>query len=41
MYAINVEIVFECLKEMNKPFVWTLHDYWAFTGHWVHFEYAD
>ena len=32
-YYINVEILFEYLKEYNKPVVWTLHDCWAFTGH--------
>ena len=23
------------------PFVWTLHDCWAFTGHCAHFDYAN
>ena len=36
-YYINVEILFEFLKEYNKPVVWTLHDCWAFTGHCAHF----
>lgn len=38
-YYINIEILFEVLKEMDKPVVWTLHDCWAFTGHCSHFEY--
>jgi len=37
-YYINVEILFEYLKEYNKPVVWTLHDCWAFTGHCAHFD---
>lgn len=32
-YYVNIEILFECLKELNKPIVWTLHDVWPFTGH--------
>lgn len=37
-YYIHVEILFEFLKEYNKPVVWTLHDCWAFTGHCAHFD---
>ena len=39
-YYINIEILFDALKEMDKPVVWTLHDCWAFTGHCAYFEYA-
>lgn len=39
-YYINIEILFDALKQMDKPVVWTLHDCWAFTGHCAHFEYA-
>lgn len=39
-YYINVEILFEYLKEANKPAVWTLHDCWSFTGHCTNFEYT-
>ncbi len=38
-YYINVEILFDYLKEANKPVVWTLHDCWSFTGHCVYFSY--
>lgn len=38
-YYINVEILFNYLKEANKPVVWTLHDCWSFTGHCSHFDY--
>ena len=37
-YYINVELLFEFLKEYNKSVVWTLHDCWAFTGHCAHFD---
>jgi putative colanic acid biosynthesis glycosyltransferase len=39
-YYLNVEILFEYLKEANKPVVWTLHDCWAFTGHCAYFDFA-
>lgn len=37
-YYVNVEILFDYLKESGKPVVWTLHDCWAFTGHCCNFE---
>jgi putative colanic acid biosynthesis glycosyltransferase len=39
-YYINIEILFEYLKDANKPVVWTLHDCWTFTGHCAHFDYV-
>lgn len=39
-YYINVEILFNYLKEANKPVVWTLHDCWSFTGHCAYFDYV-
>lgn len=39
-YYINIEILFEALKQMDKPVVWTLHDCWAFTGHCAHYTKA-
>ena len=38
-YYINIEILFNYLKEANKKVIWTLHDCWAFTGHCSHFDY--
>ena len=32
-YYIHVPMLFDYLKECNKPIIWTLHDCWAFTGH--------
>lgn len=36
-YYLHVPILFNFLKEYNKPIVWTLHDCWAFTGHCTYF----
>lgn len=37
-YYINIEILFNYIKEENIPIVWTFHDCWPFTGHCSHFE---
>lgn len=37
-YYVNVEILFEYLKRVQIPVVWTFHDCWPFTGHCAHFE---
>ncbi len=39
-YYINIEVLFNYLKEANKPVIWTLHDCWSFTGHCAYFDYA-
>lgn len=36
-YYINYPILFQYLRTLNIPIVWTLHDCWAFTGHCVHY----
>lgn len=38
---INLEILFNYVKEKNIPVVWTLHDCWAFTGQCPHFTYVE
>ena len=38
-YYLNIEVLFDFLRDWNKPVVWTLHDAWAFTGHCVYFDY--
>ena len=38
-YYLNVAVLFDFLKEYNKPIVWTLHDCWAFTGHCAYFSF--
>lgn len=35
---ININMLFDALKRMDKPIVWTLHDCWTFTGRCSHFE---
>ena len=40
-YYINIEILFNYIKEAKKPVVWTLHDCWSFTGHCAYFTYID
>lgn len=37
-YYLNIEILFNYLRESNKPIVWTLHDCWAFTGHCAYYS---
>lgn len=37
-YYINLEILFNFLKQRNIPVVWTFHDCWAFTGHCPYFD---
>ena len=36
-YYINIELLFNFLKDFGKPVVWTLHDCWAYTGHCSHY----
>lgn len=37
-FWINIGILFNCLKEIHKPVIWTLHDCWAYTGHCSHYS---
>lgn len=37
-YYINIKILFDYLRVVRVPVVWTLHDCWTVTGHCVHFE---
>ena len=39
-YYINIELLFDYLKNAGKPIVWTLHDCWPFTGHCSHYDYV-
>lgn len=36
-YYLNIELLFNFLKEYGKPVVWTLHDCWTYTGHCSHY----
>ena len=40
-YYLNIQMLFDFLKEYQKPIVWTLHDCWAFTGHCAYFDYVQ
>ena len=40
-YYINIELLFNYLKESNVPVLWTLFDCWAFTGHCSYFDDID
>lgn len=39
-YYLNVEVLFDYLKKVQKPIVWTLHDCWPMTGHCSHFDFV-
>jgi putative colanic acid biosynthesis glycosyltransferase len=39
-YFINIDILFNFLKESNIPVVWTFHDCWSFTGHCAYFDFV-
>lgn len=36
-YYLNIEILFEYLKRVRIPVVWTFHDCWPMTGHCTYF----
>lgn len=38
-YYLNYDILFDFLKRIDKPVIWTLHDCWPMTGHCAHFDY--
>lgn len=38
-YYLNYPLLFEWLKRINRPVVWTLHDCWPWTGHCAYYTY--
>lgn len=40
-YYLHIGLLFEYLKQSNKPVIWTLHDCWPFTGHCAYFDFVD
>lgn len=40
-HYLNVELLFDYIKEKNIKTVWTLHDCWAFTGHCIYYDYIN
>jgi glycosyltransferase involved in cell wall biosynthesis len=39
-YYLNVQILFNFLKQAKIPVVWTFHDCWPITGHCSHFDFV-
>lgn len=37
-WYVNIGLLFNYLKKINKPIVWTFHDCWAFTGRCIYFD---
>lgn len=37
-YYLNVELLAEFLRKIDKPVVWTFHDCWPITGHCSYFD---
>lgn len=37
-YYLHIRYLFDYLKVVNKPIVWTFHDCWPFTGHCCYFD---
>lgn len=37
-YYLNIELLFEYLKNTQIPVVWTLHDCWSYTGHCCYYS---
>lgn len=38
-YYLNIKMLYEFLKEYDKPVVWALHDCFSMTGYCPHFDY--
>lgn len=37
---LHLPMLFRCLRRLDIPVVWTLHDCWPFTGHCAYFDYS-
>ena len=37
-YYINIQLLFNYLRNKNIPVLWTFHDSWPFTGHCTYFD---
>lgn len=38
---INISILFNYIKKLNIPIIWTFHDCWSLTGHCPYFDIVD
>lgn len=39
-YYINIEVLFNYLRQCGKKIIWTLHDCWSFTGHCTYMDFV-
>lgn len=39
-YYLHIGFLFDYLKKLSTPVIWTLHDCWSFTGHCAYFDYV-
>jgi putative colanic acid biosynthesis glycosyltransferase len=39
-YYLNLELLFNYIKEKKIPVIWTLFDCWSFTGHCTYFDFS-
>lgn len=39
-FVLQVEELFDYLRQAGKPVVWTLHDCWPYTGHCAFYDYT-
>lgn len=37
-YYINMNLLFNYIRQTNTPIVWTFHDCWSYTGHCTHYS---
>lgn len=40
-YYLQYELLFDALRQLDRPVLWTLHDCWPFTGHCAYFDAAS
>ena len=40
-YYLNYSLLFDWLKSIDKPVIWTLHDCWPWTGHCAYYTYSE
>ena len=40
-YYIHIGLLFDFLREYNKPILWSFYDCWSFTGHCAHFDFNE
>ena len=38
-YYLNIEILFDYLRQSGKPVLYSLYDCWSFTGHCAHYDF--